>query len=158
MSTDLNSIVQFLWREADLLDSKDYQAWLDLWDEDGKYIVPIEREGENYEEVLNYAYDDAAMRRMRVARLTNGESVSAAAAAITVRVLSRFRQIEPASDGSIRVRCAQHLAETNRGSTRMVPCDVTYTLREADQGYRLAGKVVLLANSQDTLTNMTYLP
>ena len=158
MSADIQRIAEFLWLEADLLDGKDYEAWLELWDDDGKYVVPVQRQTEDFEDILNYAYDDAAMRKMRVARLTSGESASAVAASVTVRTLSRFRKIDPAPDGAIRVRCAQHLAETTRGQTRMVPCDVTYTLREAGDGLRLAGKIVLLANSDHTLTNMTYLP
>ena len=158
MSVDLNSLAKFLWFEADLLDQKDYAAWLDLWDPAGFYVVPIDRQANDYANHLNYAYDDAAMRRMRVARLTSGESISANAAAVTVRTVSRFRRLEDGDDGAIRVRCAQHLGEYRNGRSRTHLADVTYTLREDAGSFRILEKVVLLAHSADTLTGITFLP
>jgi hypothetical protein len=39
-SIDLSSAVAFAWEEADLLDARDYDAWLALWTEGGRYIIP----------------------------------------------------------------------------------------------------------------------
>lgn len=89
--------IAFVWREADLLDRGDYDEWLDLWADDGLYIIPIEKDVDDYATVLNYIYDDAKMRRMRVARLTSSQSMSAATAAETVRTVSRF--VETTGDG-----------------------------------------------------------
>lgn len=150
--------VEFIWREADLLDARDYQAWLGLWDDEGRYIVPIDREASDYAARLNYAYDDAAMRRMRVARLTSGESVSATAAGVTVRTVSRFRRLDDTAAGDLRVRCAQHLLEHRNGEQRLLAADTTYELRATSNGWRMVEKVVLLANSTDALIGMTFLP
>ena len=157
MSADLNAIAQFLWLEADLLDQKDYASWLDLWDDQGIYVIPIDRSGGDYKTRLNYAYDDAAMRSMRVRRLTSGESVSARAAGVTIRTVSRFRRLEDTADGSIRVRCAQQLYEFRNGRSRAYAADVTFSLKPDDESFRILEKAVLLGNSTDALAGMTFL-
>jgi 3-phenylpropionate/cinnamic acid dioxygenase small subunit len=69
--------VEFIWREAEMLDRRDYRAWLDLWDTQGFYVVPIDPSTTDYAASLNYAYDDQDMREKRVQRMTSGYSASA---------------------------------------------------------------------------------
>lgn len=149
--------VRFVSREADCLDHREYREWLDLWTEDGLYTIPIGDEGKDLADALNYAYDDAAMRRMRVARLTSGESMSARDASNTLRNLSRFRLLGDAGPGTAVIRCAQHLVEYRRGRFRDYPANVTYTLRRDASGIRLAAKSVRLINSTDALAGMSFL-
>jgi 3-phenylpropionate/cinnamic acid dioxygenase small subunit len=158
MSADLHRIAEFLWLEADLLDQKDYASWLDLWDEKGLYVVPIDRTAGDPEKQLNYAYDDHVMRRMRIKRLTSGESVSASAAGVTVRTVSRFRRLADVCDGLVRVRCAQHLTEYRAEKFRPYVADVTFDLRPSDDAWRIVRKTVLLVNSSGALSGMTFLP
>ena len=82
--------VQFIWREADILDRKDYRAWLELWSPEGFYVVPIDPLATDFAATLNYAYDDHHMRALRVQRLSSGYSPSVTDAARTVRTVSRF--------------------------------------------------------------------
>ena len=157
MSAELNAIAEFVWLEADLLDQKDYAGWLNLWDENGIYVIPIDRQGGDFKTRLNYAYDDAAMRSLRVRRLTSGESVSARAAGVTIRTVSRFRQLESSAEGTVRVRCAQHLSEFRNGRDRAYVADVTFSLRPEGESFRILEKAVLLGNSTDALAGMTFL-
>ncbi|HEX7912089.1 MAG TPA: aromatic-ring-hydroxylating dioxygenase subunit beta [Paraburkholderia sp.] len=87
--------VQFIWREADMLDRRDYHAWLDLWDPQGHYVVPIDPHTTDFAATLNYAYDDQHMREMRVQRMTSGYLASASDA---VRTVSRFTLSSDAAD------------------------------------------------------------
>lgn len=148
--------VRFVSIEADCLDHRDYRAWLDLWTADGIYAIPIGETGPDLADVLNYAYDDTAVRRMRVARLMNGESMSARAASNTLRSLSRFRLLEDLGDAVV-LRCAQHLVDYRRGSFRTYAANVTYALRREAGTLRLAGKTVRLVNSTDALAGMSFL-
>ncbi len=152
----LQTAMEVIWLEADLLDGKDYDAWLDLWTEDGIYVIPVNPEAEDYAAVLNIAYDDDTMRRMRVARLRGGRSISAAPAAETVRTVSRFRLIKDDGD-TVKVRCAQHLAEQKFDRARFFAADLTYTLVKTEDGIRMKEKVVALINSTGVLTSISYL-
>lgn len=158
MSADISKLSEFLWLEADLLDQKDYAAWLDLWDPEGLYVIPIDRDATDYSSRLNYAYDDDAMRRMRIRRLTSGQSVSARSAGVTVRTVSRFRILETTDAERIKLRCAQHLTEFRNGKSRAYVADVTFTLIPHGGNFRIAEKIVLLGNSTDALAGITFLP
>jgi 3-phenylpropionate/cinnamic acid dioxygenase small subunit len=82
--------IAFIWKEAELLDRKDYATWQTLWTDDGYYVVPIDQETTDFAATLNYAYDNAHMRKIRIERLTSGHAMSAVDAAATVRTVSRF--------------------------------------------------------------------
>ncbi len=75
----LDEAMTFIWYEADLLDSATYDEWLPLWTATSRYVVPIDPATDDFESVLNYAYDDHTMRQKRAERLTSGQSVSALA-------------------------------------------------------------------------------
>ncbi|MEP3050978.1 MAG: aromatic-ring-hydroxylating dioxygenase subunit beta [Erythrobacter sp.] len=153
----MDSISQFIWQEADLLDHKRYREWLDLWDVDGKYVVPIDPDATDFEDCLNYAYDNAAMRDMRVRRLTSGQSMSAAHAAQTLRTISRFVRLEDDRNGHICVRAAQNLVEYKFGKHRIYAANVTWRLKTDGDGFKIYEKVARLLNSEDALSGMTIL-
>jgi 3-phenylpropionate/cinnamic acid dioxygenase small subunit len=153
--TDLQEAIEFIWREADLLDSQDYANWLALWTATGHYVIPIVRDTEDHAAHLNIVYDDHTMRAARVKRLTDGLSMSSAPSARTIRTVSRFRA-HTDRGGSI-IRCAQHLMEYKYDRIRMLGADVTYTLVREGASLRLERKVVRLINSDDALFGIGYL-
>ncbi|MDQ2093121.1 aromatic-ring-hydroxylating dioxygenase subunit beta [Rhodalgimonas zhirmunskyi] len=151
----LADVTEFLWQEADILDRKDYDAWIDLWLKEGIYILPI-GDGEDYENQLNLCYDDDKMRRMRVDRFKRGFSISSAPAADTVRTVSRI-VIESAEGDVIKLRAAEHLVEDKFGRQRMWAADLFYTLRKTDDGFKLERKIAKLLNSDGMLNSFSYL-
>jgi len=156
LADPLGSAIAFIWREAELLDRKDYAAWSAMWSDDGHYIVPIERDGSDYASQLNYVYDDARMRRLRIERLTSGFSMSAADAAQTVRTVSRFSLA--AHEGKVvEVRSAQVLVGYKRGTHTLFAADLTHRIRFDAGVARLEQKVVRLLNSCDTLNALGFL-
>ena len=154
----LAHVAEFISLEADVLDQYDYQAWLALWVEEGTYVVPVEPDEQNFEDTLNYAYDNAAMRDMRVRRLTSGESMSASHAARTLRNVSRFRVLGTEANGDLRVRNAQTLIEYKFDRHRTFAANVEWVLRPDDDSFKIVQKVVRLINGGDSLTGLTFLP
>jgi 3-phenylpropionate/cinnamic acid dioxygenase small subunit len=151
----LDQATAFAWLEADLLDHASYDEWLALWTPDGRYVVPIAPSGTDFENTLNFAYDDHAMRQKRVGRLVSGQSVSASPVARTVRVQSRFRLLG-SGPGHCELRCAQMLTEYRRGRERIYSADVTYRLVEGPTGLLIDQKVVRLINT-DALSGIGYI-
>ncbi len=152
----LDEAAQFLWHEAYLLDRRDYASWLDLWSDDGLYIVPIDAEEGDYADRLNYIYDDAKMRRMRVARLESSHSMSALTAATTVRSTSRFI-VEDQRGDECDISAAQVLVEYRRDKSQCLGADVDVTLRRTSGGLKLVKKVVRLVNREDAVNAAGYL-
>jgi 3-phenylpropionate/cinnamic acid dioxygenase small subunit len=156
LERDLGRAIAFVWREAELLDRKDYAAWNALWSEDGYYIVPIDPGSTDFAGQLNYVYDDARMRRLRIERFASGHSMSTADAAHTVRTVSRFTLGQV--DGEVvELHSAQLLAGYKRGTLTMFAANLTHRIRFGADGARLQQKIVRLINSDDALNALGFL-
>ena len=148
--------MRFVWLEADLLDAGDYAAWQALWTATSRYIVPIAPGTTDFENTLNYAYDDAAMRAKRAERLTSGQSVSASPVARTVRLLSRFRVLS-SDAAACSLRCAQTVTEFRRGRERTYAADVEFLLVRGPDGVQIERKVIRLINGNEALGGIGYI-
>lgn len=152
----LNSVTAFVWAEADMLDHGEFAAWLDLWVPAGQYIVPIDPDTNDFDNTLNYANDNASMRRLRVERLTSGESVSTQPPARTVRSVSRLRVITHDGD-TVTLRGAQDLRDFRKDTFHQHTADVTWTLVAHGDSWRIQRKVIRMINSVDTLSAVGYI-
>ncbi|WP_321882492.1 aromatic-ring-hydroxylating dioxygenase subunit beta [Paraburkholderia bannensis] len=158
MSQDTFSrAVRFIWREAEMLDRREYHEWLQLWDPEGFYVVPIDPATTDFAATLNYAYDDLEMREKRVERMTSGYSASASDAARTVRTVSRFTL---ASDEAnvVEVQSAQIIVAYKRSVPTIFAADLTHRIRfDGDDEPRLVQKVIRLIDSTDALNAIGFL-
>ena len=152
----LQEVTAFIWQEGDMLDHGEYDGWLKMWTEKGTYIIPIDPRETDFENTLNYAYDDHHMRELRVQRLTGGESISTSPQPRTVRMQSRFRVL--ADDGAqVTVRCAQNIREFRKESLRFYSADLTYELIRSEGSFKIQRKVISLINSDDALAGIGYI-
>lgn len=148
--------VQFIWREAEILDRKDYRAWLDLWSPKGFYVVPIDPLATDFADTLNYVYDDETMRALRVQRLSSGYSPSVTDAARTVRTVSRFTMSSDSAD-TVDVRSAQVVVAYKRGVSALFAADVEHRIDLSGGEPRIVQKVVKLIDSTDALNAIGFL-
>ncbi|KRW95237.1 aromatic-ring-hydroxylating dioxygenase [Paracoccus sp. MKU1] len=153
-ATLLQDVSQFLWQEADILDRKDYDAWLALWLTDGFYTLPID-DTQDFDNTLNLCHDNDKMRRDRIERFQRGFSISSAPPADTIRTVSRF--VIDKAEGDVVVRSAEHLIENKFGRQRVWAANLTHTLVRTDQGFRIRHKVARLLNSAGMLNSFSYL-
>ncbi|MFT8776860.1 MAG: aromatic-ring-hydroxylating dioxygenase subunit beta [Gluconacetobacter liquefaciens] len=156
MSITLDDAMALITLEADLLDHGQFHDWLALYTPEAKYIVPVDPDEENFEATLNYAYDDAAMRRKRVERLLGGRSISAAPPARTIRLLGRARMLEDGA-ASCTVRCAQLLKELRQHRVRDYAANLTYRLARTPEGLKIDRKVIRLLDATEALTAVSYI-
>ncbi|SAK68049.1 aromatic-ring-hydroxylating dioxygenase subunit beta [Caballeronia temeraria] len=148
--------IEFIWREAELLDRRDYRAWLDMWDPQGFYVVPIDPNATDFAATLNYAYDDQHMRELRVQRMTSGYSASASDAARTVRTVSRFTLSSDSAD-IVEVKSAQVIVAYKRGVSTIFAADLTHKISLASGEPKLIEKVIRLIDSTEALSAIGFL-
>jgi 3-phenylpropionate/cinnamic acid dioxygenase small subunit len=148
--------IELIWREAELLDRKQYDQWLTLWDPSGHYVVPIEHDTTDFAATLNYAYDDQDMREKRVQRMMSGYSASASDAARTVRTVSRFTLTSHASD-EVEVNSAQVIVAYKRGKSTLFAADLTHRIGFAGGEPRIVQKVIRLIDSTEALSAIGFL-
>ncbi|MEX5688947.1 aromatic-ring-hydroxylating dioxygenase subunit beta [Pseudomonas silesiensis] len=152
----LNEVTAFIWQEGDMLDHGEFENWLSLWADKGTYVIPIDPKEQDFENSLNYAYDDHHMRELRVQRLTGGESISTSPQPRTVRTLSRFRVLFESAE-NVTVRCAQNLREFRKDSLKHYSADIVYELERAGDSFKIQRKLIRLINSDDTLAGIGYI-
>jgi 3-phenylpropionate/cinnamic acid dioxygenase small subunit len=148
--------IELVWREAELLDRKDYPVWKELYTADAFYVVPIDPETEDFAGSLNMIYDDARMRDMRVTRMIEGYAIAAVDAARTVRTVSRFVP-QSVTDEEVVLRSAQILIAYKRGRHDIWAADVRHRIRLSGDGDRIAEKVVRLVDSEDAVPAAGFL-
>ncbi|WP_039824996.1 aromatic-ring-hydroxylating dioxygenase subunit beta [Nocardia testacea] len=150
--------IELIWREAELLDRKEYNAWQELYTADAHYVVPIDRGTDDFDNTLNMIYDDARMRGMRVVRMTEGYAIAAVDAAVTARTVSRFVP-EHIADDEVHLRAAQILIAFKRGRHDIWAGDVEYRIRlgAAPADDRIARKVIRLVDSEDAVPAAGFL-
>lgn len=154
--TRLAIAVQLIWREARLLDQKRYAEWDELWAPGSRYVIPIDPHTEDFESSLNMVYDDDRMRRMRIERLVSGYSISAVAAARTVRTVSGFVLLG-SDDNAVELGSSEVLVGYRRERTFVLGADVTHRIRLDGPRPLIERKVIRLINSEDAVNASGFL-
>jgi len=152
----VSAAIGLIWREAELLDRKDYKAWLNLWSDKGYYVIPIDPKTTDFAATLNYVYDDHALRVMRVERMSGGYSASATDAARTVRTVSRF--VVGESEGTmIEIRSSQVVLGNKHGTMTLFGADLTHRIQITDGEAKIIDKVIRLIDSTEALNAIGFL-
>ena len=65
----IRELERFVTAELELLDGREFEAWRDLFTEDGRYWVPSRVDQESPEDELSLFYDDREIMDLRIRRL-----------------------------------------------------------------------------------------
>lgn len=95
------SLSHFLYREAALLDARDWEGWGKLFDAEGLYWVPAARDQVSAVDHVSLVYDHALLRDIRIARLKNGDATSFQTRPNSSRLVSNI-MIAEADEGAGR--------------------------------------------------------
>lgn len=141
-----HAVAQYLYREADLLNSRQWEEWDALFTEDGMYWVPLEH---GQADPLNHAslfYEDAIMRDVRRRRLDEARAWSQQPLTRAARIVGNVRVVEQGAD-RLRVRSTFQMTEWRRGSEqRQLAGHYTHDLVGPAGAWRIALKRVDLIN------------
>lgn len=76
MSALDGELVEFVYREARLLDEKRFVKWLDLFTEDARYWMPLTRGQPDGETHTSLFYEDKLLLRVRIERMRHPNAFS----------------------------------------------------------------------------------
>lgn len=143
----VRSAIQLIYREATLLDDREYARWDELWVEnDSRYVIPIKRQVTDFDAELNMVNDDTRMRRMRIDRMTRGYAGAVTATGPTVRTISRFT-VNARTAHTVTLRSAQILVAYKRREHQIWAADLEHRIRFTENGPRIELKVIRLVDS-----------
>jgi 3-phenylpropionate/cinnamic acid dioxygenase small subunit len=145
---------EFVYHEAELLDSRRFDDWLDLFTDDCVYWLP-QRDGDAPDKSVSLVYDDRRSMRGRVVRLKSGFAFSQDPPSRTCHLIGNVRTI--AKDGAYEVRSSLLITEARRGEQRSYSGPMEHLLVATDAGLRIKKKVVALVNADLPLGNLSFL-
>ncbi len=149
--------IQLVWHEAALLDAKDYEAWAELYTDDALYVVPIERDTDDFarlaEHDLRRQADAADARRPDRRGLLALRRRRRPDRAHRLPV-HRHRPSPTPRSGCARRRCSCRSSATSTPS--WVPSSTTSS-SSPTSGDRIGGKVIRLLNSDASVNASGYL-
>jgi len=139
----LATVEAFLYREARLLDEGEFEAWRQLFAEDGLYWIPGEPGQSEPATTVSILREDKAMLEMRVRRLGHSRAFALEPRPRTVHSLGNI-EIVDATDavGLCHVASALTVHEYRAGERALRAARCQHRLRRADGDFRIVLKRV----------------
>jgi len=161
----LHEVQDFLYREAELLDERRYEEWLDLFTEDARYFMPMrrnvphdEREREFTREGTDVSWFDEGKDTLarRVAQIRTGIHWAEEPPSRICHMVSNV-QVLHASESELGVK-SRFLIYRNRVETET---DVLVgkredLLRRVNGGFKIARRKIVLDQSVLLAKNLTF--
>ncbi|CAE6723651.1 aromatic-ring-hydroxylating dioxygenase subunit beta [Paraburkholderia nemoris] len=151
------NIEQLLYREARLLDTRDFAPWLNLWTADGMYWVPHEPSQTSPRDHISLFWEDATLREVRVRRITNPRNWSQQPVTRTARIVGNVIIDGADAAGRLIVHSTVSVTEWRNGQRQLAGL-TTHKLERVDSagggGWKIYLKRVDLINSTDAFANL----
>ncbi len=141
-------VEQLLYRQAELLDGKHWQAFIDLFSDDGLYWMPVRPSQTSWESEPSIFAEDVLLMEIRKNRVSHPNAWSQAPMWETNHLVSHVA-IEAIGTNEIKVRSRFHLMELRRDNVRHFGGRYQHWLvRDADGTLRIRLQRVDLFNAQ----------
>ncbi len=141
--SETDIIARFVYEEAELLDRGEYDQWLDLFTEDGRYWVPSHPDQTDALGEVSLFYEDRALMQARIGRLRHPRALGRPVR--TSHLVGNIRGEE--RDGLMIVRSRFQMIEFIGDEQRLYGGAVEHHLRGGDTGWKMRLKRVDLVNA-----------
>jgi ethylbenzene dioxygenase beta subunit len=148
-------IESFLYLEARLLDERSFEAWDDLYLEEGEYWAPSNPAQTDPLAEVSIFYDDAELRRNRIRRLRHPEIHIQTPPSRTVRSIANVRFAQGETPSQWIVWSNLIVLEYRKGLQRTFGALVRHVLELRDGQFRIYRKRVDLINADDAFEVLT---
>lgn len=151
MSTSINEqCSDFLYEEARLLDNQNWDAWLNLYQEDASFWIPMwdsdyETTTDPKTQLSLMYYGDRSGLEDRVFRLRTKRSSASLPMPRTCHMVSNV-QAKPNGNGSIHVYASGEVASYRHKQTYTFYCHYEYQLKPVGDNLKIASKKITLIN------------
>ena len=143
-----HEIEQFLYRQADLLDTKRWQDWIDLFSPDGMYWMPPDASYKTWDGQPAIFAEDKNLMTVRMLRVLHPDAWSQRPLWGTNHVVSNVVIRKIAKNGDVVVSSRFHMLEMRRDDVRHFAGSYLHKLRKTKQGYAIKLQRVDMTNAQ----------
>jgi len=143
------AVEQFLYRQAELLDRRQWADFIELFADDGVYWAPASPEQTTGDGVPSIFYEDRNLMRVRMKRVTHPHAWSQAPDWGTNHLVSNVViEGEDPKTGALVVRSRFHMMEFRRDQSRHFAGSYIHHLERARDGFRIKLQRVDMVNGQ----------
>jgi 3-phenylpropionate/cinnamic acid dioxygenase small subunit len=142
-----HEVEQFLYRQSELLDTKQWQAWIDLFADDGVYWMPADPAHKHWDGVPAIFAEDKNLMNVRMKRVLHPDAWSQRPLWGTNHVVSNV-VIEKVDGSDVHVRSRFHMLELRRDDVRHFAGSYRHHLKKSNAGYRIQLQRVDMTNAQ----------
>jgi 3-phenylpropionate/cinnamic acid dioxygenase small subunit len=140
-------VEQFLYRQSELVDNKQWQDWIDLFTDDGVYWMPADPSHKHWDGVPSIFAEDKSLMTVRMKRVLHPDAWSQRPLWGTNHVVSNVI-VEKADGEEVHVRSRFHMMELRRDEVRHFAGSYRHHLKKAKGGYRIQLQRVDMTNAQ----------
>jgi 3-phenylpropionate/cinnamic acid dioxygenase small subunit len=142
-----HEVEQFLYRQSELLDTRQWQAWIDLFADDGVYWVPADPAHRHWDGVPAIFAEDKNLMSVRMKRVLHPDAWSQRALWGTNHVVGNV-VIEKLDGIDVHVRSRFHMMELRRDDVRHFAGSYRHHLKRTSDGFRIQLQRVDMTNAQ----------
>lgn len=146
----------FLFKEARLQDTHDYDGWQSLWEDDAVYWVPANGHDIDPEKQMSIIYDNRSRIRVRMDQLKTGRRHTQTPRSELARIVSNV-EITTVEENEVTVLANVLIYEENLRGETLWAARNEYRLRLVDGEFRLVRKKVGLVNSHKPVYTLSFL-
>ncbi len=143
-----HDVEQFLYQQAQLLDTKKWEDWIDLFTPDGIYWMPPDATYETWDGQPAIFAEDRNLMNVRMGRVLHPDAWSQRPLWGTNHVVSNVAILKVAKNGDVQVRSRFHMMELRRDDVRHFAGSYLHTLKKVKNGYRIKLQRVDMTNAQ----------
>jgi 3-phenylpropionate/cinnamic acid dioxygenase small subunit len=139
---------QFLYRQSELLDSKKWQDWIDLFTDDGIYWMPPDASYKTWDGQPAIFAEDKNLMTVRMNRVLHPDAWSQRPLWGTNHVVSNVAVDKVSANGDLVVRSRFHMMELRRDDVRHFAGSYVHQLKKTKDGFRIKLQRVDMTNAQ----------
>ena len=143
-----HDVLQFLYRQSELLDTRQWQAWIDLFTDDGVYWMPADPAQKHWDGVPSIFAEDKNLMHVRMGRVLHPDAWSQRPLWGTNHVVSNVIIEKQDGNGDVFVRSRFHMMELRRDDVRHFAGSYRHELKKTPDGYRIKLQRVDMINAQ----------
>lgn len=148
-------VADFLFHEGQLLDDLELDSWLELFEPDARYLIPMGPKQAGTHLRIALVCDDRQRLEERAMRVIGGTSYSQNPPSRTVHQIGNVRVVMHDRD-VVEVRSNQIIVELHHGDQRTFAAECEHVLRLTGEGYRISSKTIYLLNRDEPLGDLTF--
>ena len=143
-----HDVEQFLYKQADLLDTKRWQDWIDLFSPDAMYWMPPDASYKTWDGQPAIFAEDKNLMTVRMLRVLHPDAWSQRPLWGTNHVVSNVVIRKIARNGDVEVSSRFHMLEMRRDDVRHFAGSYLHKLKKTKSGYAIKLQRVDMTNAQ----------